>query len=693
MRRWPEWANRLYQPRLVLAAGTAAFIVVAFGLDWLRSLELHPTAYDLGLYQQALWTGGHYGSFYEAPDWQSAGYATFFEVHLAPAMFLLAPLYTAFPSPLTLYAVQAAVLGLAALPLYGLARDVRGSSWDGAMAAGLYLVWAPLLAGALFDFHLEAFGPLELFGFLWVWRSRRRWLAAPIILAIAVSGEFTLPTLAAIGLYEAFRAGGWGEGGRYPRVTRLSSWLKQPGVWGALSVTVVATVCWATVALFQAHLGALLTSTPGSVPPGLSISGLSNAYSVAPANLVSEFPAKLTGWMLVYALVGFLPWWVPRSQIVAVPWILFSVFQPTAQFIVPGGQDAFLIAVPLFLGVAEGWPRCREWVGRQELGSRSTGGGVPEHRRAGLVKWTPVALGILVAFNLLLSPIDPLVQQSGDLGPGYGISYIFSGDFDDARAVAALLPVGATVLASTDLFPLVANDANAYVLPGPVSPGGFTHLPFGAANLPPAVLLAQDRLGDVPSWLVASLYNQTFYRICGVAWDSPIGAVMLFEGTWTAPCAALAPAYFGSLPPSDQRFQPSQLTPGAAGKYYSGGKVSGVAGISSIPGVGGNIWHGPYAALSPGAYEAIVSVHWYPWATSGSPSPAISVLELTVAAFGYSPWVHESIAMGVISPTTWGELVVPFVVPAPAMGVEVVGDQISLQGYITCTEVDLQRVG
>ncbi len=693
MSLWERWSRVVVQPPVLLVAAGVTFALLSFAMAGFRALELRPTAYDLGLYQQALWTGAHGGSYYEAPDWQSAGFASFFEVHLSPLMVVLASVYSTTPSPFTLFAIQSIVVALAAAPLYLLGRASRGSSADGLLAAGLYLVWAPLLAGTLFDFHLESFVPLELFTFLWLWRSRRHLLALPVVFAVGATAEFALPGLAVLGLYEAVRSSPPREGAiPFHRLDRIWKWARQPSTLGGLAIMAVAVFWWVLELSFQASIPSILGSTESVSPPGLSFSSFTNAYAISLSNLAAGLWSKIGAWMLLYALVGFLPWFAPRSQIVAAPWAALSLLQPTAHFVTPGDQHAFLLAVPLFVGVVDGWARLR--IRLHDLGHQTA-----PRETSGLQRrdpWShalPLLLGALVAANLVLSPIDPLVQQAGDLGPGYGVSYVTGGSYADALAVVDRLPAGSTVLASTDLFPLVANNPNAYVLSGPVSPGGFSHLPFGAANLPPAVLLAEDRIGDVPTWLATSLYNPYFFHLCAVAWDSPVGTVLLFEHPFSPGCPSDSITYFGDLPPSIQSFGPSQLFVGQAGGYrIQHGGTSAVA-ISSIPGEEGNVWYGPYASLSPGKYDAILSVQAFPWPTSPIPTAFSPVLELTIHSFGQNDWVRTPIDYGVISPLTWGRLIVPFNVSMPSVGVEVVGDQISLEGYFEIYGITIVRTG
>src|SRR5580698_7690161 len=91
-------------PRAWLAVAVVASAVLTFVLANVRLLEFDTTTWDFGIYQQSLWSASHGGPFYEAADWETGGFGSFLQVHSAFVLYLLAPVYGAFPSPELLFA-------------------------------------------------------------------------------------------------------------------------------------------------------------------------------------------------------------------------------------------------------------------------------------------------------------------------------------------------------------------------------------------------------------------------------------------------------------------------------------------------------------------------------------------------------------------------------------------------------------
>ena len=161
---------------------TLLFVLVVYSevmtfLSYLRYLGFLTNAWDLGIFQQALWTTGHGEGILhytvEQP-WNPGG--NFLGVHFSPILFLLVPLYAVAPGALTLMALQSLVVAASAFPMYGLASRRMGA-WPGCGLAVLYLVSPPIVGGLLFDFHVEAFLPLFALTFWYAWETRRFRLA------------------------------------------------------------------------------------------------------------------------------------------------------------------------------------------------------------------------------------------------------------------------------------------------------------------------------------------------------------------------------------------------------------------------------------------------------------------------------------------------------------------------------------
>jgi uncharacterized membrane protein len=694
----PRWV------RVALFAAISAYFVVSLVLSELRALELNAQAYDLGIYQQSLWSSLHGRVLYEAPDYETAGYASLLIVHTGFILFAIAPLYNLYPNPLTLFVVQSAAVGLAALPLFWLTRFLSRSSWTALGVALLYLAWAPTLSSNLYDFHLEAFLPLELFTFFGLWISGRWALGgaaaalsfltlevAPVFVFFA--GLFFLSLLTPSETDASRPPSPWVS----PR-NRVRATLSRIGRGFRASSATIPTLAlclgslgayyalrWFQTVGIERWLG--LAAIPSSfVPPayGGVIGGTPTALGLSYSNLFAFLPDKLSYWIVAYALVAFLPWWALRTQILAVPWWLFTFFAGRLTFVQLGYQYGLLAAFPVFVGVAYGAVAVRriwtssdlasarypsdslEGVAARSIRERERPAGV-RSRRAGLV----LALGFLLALNVALTPIDPLLQNQWELGQGYDVRYAIPIGYGDALRVASLVPADATVVASDRLFPLVADNVHAYDLMSWTRVYLY-NFPFGPGHLPPYLLLSEVELGSVPPWIATALYNRSDYGLRAVAWSAPIGPVMLFALGYGGPVAEFALPPVGPL-----TFGPGGLAAGTAGQIEGGGPPPFGTFIGGAPGFLGTVWGGPSFALAPGRYSVQAYVRVVAAYVGSPPAASTPVATLQSGAFGLPLWFNRTYTYAELATSGWTTVLFSLTVTVPVFLVQFAGYQLS----------------
>ncbi len=104
-----------------------------------------PNAGDAGIITQAVASTAHGNApaFYESYDCMVKGRCSLLLVHPGFVLYAAVPFYALDPSVTTLFALQAAAVGLAAVPLYVLTRRLTGSAAKGLLVSGVFLVWAP----------------------------------------------------------------------------------------------------------------------------------------------------------------------------------------------------------------------------------------------------------------------------------------------------------------------------------------------------------------------------------------------------------------------------------------------------------------------------------------------------------------------------------------------------------------------
>ncbi len=92
--------------------------------------------------------------------------------HMVPILFLIAPDYAIFPSPLTLLFLQTLILALGAWAVFLLARQELSERW-GVAFAFFYLLYPPLIFMNLYEFHPIALATTFLLCALLFWRRQQ----------------------------------------------------------------------------------------------------------------------------------------------------------------------------------------------------------------------------------------------------------------------------------------------------------------------------------------------------------------------------------------------------------------------------------------------------------------------------------------------------------------------------------------
>jgi len=204
--------------RLLLVGMVLTYFLFFSFLTIRRHQALQSTAFDLGIYNQALWNTTH-GDFLRSTN--EPGFDTLLADHFQPTLLLFALLYLIHAGPATLLIGQTAILALGALPAYGLAVHKltmppaeRGSNssatrsprtWEresiGLVFAAVYLLTPALEQANLFDFHpmtLAASFLLFAFYFLRVGRPR----LFLVFVALTIGCKEVLPLVGILlGLY------------------------------------------------------------------------------------------------------------------------------------------------------------------------------------------------------------------------------------------------------------------------------------------------------------------------------------------------------------------------------------------------------------------------------------------------------------------------------------------------------------
>jgi uncharacterized membrane protein len=706
--------------RYWLALSILVYVAGAWILSILRLLNFNAATWDLGIFQQALWSAGHGRIFYESGDFEFTTAQSFFQLHPSFLLYAIVPLYSWLPSPITLLALQSIAVGLAAIPLYRLTGLLTGSDRKALLAAGLYLIWTPILSGNLYDFHLESFLPVELLTLFYF--VLRRWSVAALLTAIlpAITLEVGPVLVFFMGFFFAVPSGslvaraartlvpvGGGERSFRPRLRSLraiaQNWLSDRVVRVGLALMAISFGLYLAVRYVQGTVILWWLPSGSGLPPHLA--GVNPArLGLSWAGLSVGFFGKLEYWVLIYALVAFLPFRAPKTLLLVAPWFVFTVFSATVTFSRLGFQYGFIVAAPVFIGVAYGLSTISlDWIGsRTAAPSRPSGvpphvlgefstraespsDAFPEPRPRSSRRWPRptlrsvggslsnlqrnpwfLILGMTILLNIGLSPVNPLVQHTPGVGGGYQVAYSLGKGTAQVLEVASLVPANATILASDFLFPFVANHVRAYTLTSSsVIP---PHLPFTAANLPTYVFICRSQLEAVPLWLSYDLYTANVYGLRAVVGQTSLGPVLLFQTNYTGPELDLLPiTYSGTL------YSGRALDVGQGGALVPDPNSESGVVIESQPGLNFAIWYGPYATLPAGAYSIQVAARAVVPAGAPIPGPKQPVVGIVVSAFGHHAMFDRTYDYATLGGTYWTDLNFSIASNEPLLEFQVVG--------------------
>ncbi len=224
---WESFYGSLISVLSILKLGLMVDLLRAHPMRWLKGvaiafllitllLTVHryygfSASYDQGIFNQVFWNSSH-GRFFqsslssqlstnvvhagEVPD---VAYHRLGQ-HFTPALMLWLPLYSLFPSPVTLSVLQVALVTAAGLVLYRLARCYLEPGPAAAIATSFYGANA-IIGPTIGNFHDICQIPLFVFSLLLGLEKRWWWLYVPMAILIPWVREDSGIVLFSIGFY------------------------------------------------------------------------------------------------------------------------------------------------------------------------------------------------------------------------------------------------------------------------------------------------------------------------------------------------------------------------------------------------------------------------------------------------------------------------------------------------------------
>ncbi len=566
---------------VVVAVGVYTLFFSYFTI--MKNHEFRTYAWDLGIFNQALWTTVRDGKFfYYTPELLINPSGSFFGIHVSPILLLILPFYAAAPSPQTLLVIQSFVLALGSVPLYKLAKDVLGYRVAGLAFALVYLLYPPMQGINWFDFHVQSFLPLFFFSTMYFF-ERQNWKAYfPFVLLSLMVEEHASIVVVFIGFF-----------GLLQRRKQLASIIKtrnlKDSVFRISVITIILAVLWYIMILWIQSF--LFPINPNftyefKAAANWSILGVQDPIMVPfyvflyPVRAVTalgyDFLAKLAYILILVGPLALRPLYRPRYILPAVPWLFFALFSNYQPYYGIFNQYPAYVISFIFVAAVFSTDKPREdlKVLRKSLAT--------------------ISVCSLMAL-IIVSPLSPVVSI---VYPEYGTNPVTQHE-ELIRAVLNHIPQNAAIMTQNNIFPHVSSRINAYAIPvihqiWTKKSEAFTD--FTNETLEKVEYVLIDFKSDTSSSrLIFSLMRQNHRFKVFVAADS----IILFKKDYAGEIKLLTP-YRAT-------FTYNNLT------LYSGEIVDDINSTSGSvlffvgsSGPSPMFWYGPRTLLPPGEYNITI---------------------------------------------------------------------------------------
>jgi uncharacterized membrane protein len=457
-----------YAPQLVLIFLMLLYFVYTGIYASRRHQAFETNAFDTGVYAQPLWNFSQGNNFSASiiGDNGPLRWAT----HVEPILFLVAPVYAAWPDPRTLFWLQIAALSLAAIPIFALATRRLGNEWIAVVVVTAFYLMPATEAVTLFDFHAVAFAPLFLLAAIyfldralavqrrsfWLWpesitklephpsstvSAGRFYLLSAIFFLLALSTKEDISlNIVMIGAYLLFLRRRWQEGGLLMAVGLAWFYI-------AFQVIIPAFRTGNGQSIYAAWF-----ETLGNTPLEIALSPL-----VSPGQVLGLIvkPDTLPPLLMITLPMALLPWAGLPLFALAAPSLAFSLLSqnPTLRQLETWHYAAPMLAF-VVLGTIDGLARLSHYLSGRLESQNKTG-------RAKVVLATLAAMlltsSLVYHFYRGYTPLSqlhewPAVTAHHRLG----------------REIAASIPPNASVLAQAQLIPYVAHRQELGIWNGPL---------------------------------------------------------------------------------------------------------------------------------------------------------------------------------------------------------------------------------
>jgi uncharacterized membrane protein len=394
----------------------AAVIYAAISID--RHDHFASNAFDLGVQDQTVWG---YSRLQIIPNTVEM-IPNLLGDHFHPILMAVAPLYWVWDDARVLLLVQAALLAVAAVPVFWWARERLGLLPAVAMEAAYLTFWG-VLSGVIYDFHHIAFAvPAISFALYAVLTNRNRLFWAMLLVGLLTRENIAL-TFAAIGVYMAVAQHRWRHGAAV--IVVCVAWF----------ATLIEVVMPAIAGAPYAHW---TYEALGSGPASALLHLI--RHPISSLQLLADNPIKRKLWGGILGAWLLLPLISPIS-IAAIPTMLERLWSSNPALWSASFHYSLVIAPILAFAAIDGLARLEhrlpfpQWRGRLGVG----------------VSFTLLAAGLILSFGVV-RPLDELA------------TYISGSQASTIQSCLNAIPPDVSVSASNKLLPHLSHRREIYLL-------------------------------------------------------------------------------------------------------------------------------------------------------------------------------------------------------------------------------------
>jgi uncharacterized membrane protein len=436
----------------------------------MRHYSFRSGTWDLGILVQSIASASKGQLFTNNVELYYSSTGSYFGIHFTPILFAVIPFFHLVPKVETILILQSTVLALGALPTYLMAKRYRDSSLAALFLSAAYLL-SPLLQGInWYDFHTQAFFPLLILSATYFLKIRRTLPFLFCTVLTLMTMEQASYLVALYGVYVFWELKTDVKELLFSKKITIHSLLPfvvflSVILWIALSSNIIHSLNPNPSPELKA-VGAykiLEISDPSEIPVK-AITNLDLALKAIRINL----PSKIFYVVLTFVPSGFLALLNPIAILPVLLWLFLAILSNHAPYYQLGFQYTAFTLPFLTIATMEGMKKLTKVVNE-------------ESKTRIWVRISVILLIIGLILSILCSPLS-FIHKSGNFEyfRDYGAST--PSDIDnEIMKICEMMPNGALVITTQTIFPHIATNINAYVIPPEKAPSPAlydTHLKY-----------------------------------------------------------------------------------------------------------------------------------------------------------------------------------------------------------------------